>query len=61
MNQYVVGLKLRISVIVDIQTSWMIRGSSPEGGKETFIFPKSSGRLFHWVPVFFSGAKAAAM
>jgi hypothetical protein len=40
MNQYTVGLKLRISVIVDIQTGWMIRGSSPEGGKEMYLFPK---------------------
>ena len=33
MNQYMVGLKVRISGIVDIQTDWMMRGSSPEGVK----------------------------
>ena len=43
MNQYMVGLKLRISGIADIQTGWMMRSSSPEGGKEMYLFPQSSG------------------
>jgi hypothetical protein len=40
MNQYIVGLKLHISGSVAIQTGWMIRSSSPEGGKEMYLFPK---------------------
>ena len=62
MNQYIVGLKLRISGIVDVQTSWMIRGSSPEGGKRNVSFTKKFRQVpIHWVPGFFSGPKVAAM
>jgi hypothetical protein len=65
MNQYIVGLKLRISGIVDVQTSWMIRGSSPEGGGgggRNVSFTKKFRQVpIHWVPGFFPGPKVAAM